>query len=92
MWYVYMLKCQNGAIYTGVTEDIERRLKVHTLGKGGHYTNYNRPREVLHKEPIKDRLEAEQRERQIKRWSRVKKLALIAGDKSELKNSSKSRD
>lgn len=92
MWYVYMLKCQYGEIYTGITDDISRRFKEHAQGKGGHYTNYNRPREVLYKEPFKDRLDAEQREQQIKRWSKAKKLALIGGDMSELINLSKSRD
>jgi len=92
MWYVYMLKCQGGAIYTGVTDNIERRFKEHTSGKGGHYTNYNRPKEILHKEPFEDRLSAERREQQIKRWSRAKKLALIKGDKARLRKLSISRD
>lgn len=92
MWYVYMLLCQNGAIYTGVTDNIERRFKEHAQGKGGHYTNYNRPKEFLYKELFEDRLDAEGREQQIKRWSKVKKLALIEGDKSKLRNFSKSRD
>ena len=91
MWYVYMLKCQDGAIYTGVTDDIARRFKEHEQGKGGHYTNYNRPREILYKEPFEDRLDAEQREQQIKCWSKAKKLSLIGGDKSRLINLSKSR-
>ncbi len=92
MWYIYMLKCQDGAIYTGVTDDIERRFKEHVQGKGGHYTNYNRPREVLYKELFENRLDAEQREQQIKRWSKAKKLALIGNDKNKLVNLSKSRD
>ncbi|MDD5019248.1 MAG: GIY-YIG nuclease family protein [Candidatus Omnitrophica bacterium] len=92
MWYVYMMKCQNGAIYTGVTEDIERRFKEHASGKGGHYTGCNRPKEVLYKEPFESRIDAEQREQQIKRWSRAKKLALIKGDRRELRNLSVSRD
>jgi predicted GIY-YIG superfamily endonuclease len=92
MWYVYMLKCQDGTIYTGVTDDIARRFKEHAQGKGGHYTNYNRPKEVLYKEPFEERSDAEQREQQIKRWSRAKKLALVGADKNALKNLSKSRD
>lgn len=87
-----MLRCQDSAVYTGVTDNIARRFKEHTQGKGGHYTNCNRPSEVLYKEPFEDRLDAEQREEQIKRWSKAKKLALIGGDKSELINLSKSRD
>ena len=87
-----MLKCQNGAIYTGVTDNIERRFKEHVSGKGGHYTNYNRPKEILYKESFEDRLEAERREVQIKRWSKVKKLALAQGDKAKLRKLSISRD
>lgn len=92
MWYVYMLKCQDGAIYTGVTDDIGRRFKEHAQGKGGHYTNYNRPRQVVYKEPFENRLEAEQREQQIKRWSKAKKVALMTDDKASLANLSRSRD
>lgn len=92
MWYVYMLKCQDGAIYTGVTDDIARRFREHSQGKGGHYTNYNRPGEVLYKEPFVNRMDAEKREQQIKRWSKAKKLALSYGDKNKLINLSKSRD
>ncbi len=87
-----MLTCKDGAIYTGITDDINRRFKEHAQGKGGHYTNYNRPKEVLYKEPFKNKLYAERREQQIKRWSRTKKLALISGDKDKLINLSKSRD
>lgn len=92
MWYIYMLKCQDGAIYTGITDNIARRFKEHAQGKGGHYTSYNRPKKILYAEPFKNKLDAEQREQQIKRWSKVKKLALICGDKSKLINLSKSRD
>ena len=92
MWYVYILGCQNKALYTGVTNKIERRLKNHRAGRGGHYTSYNRPRRILYTEEFKDKSEAKNREQQIKRWSKSKKLALIKGDQAELINSSKSRD
>ncbi len=92
MWYVYILEMQSGKFYTGITDNLKRRFKEHAQGKGGHYTNYNRLKEVLYKEPFKDKLDAEQREQQIKRWSKAKKLALIGGDKSKLINLSKSRD
>ena len=92
VWYVYMLKCQDGAIYTGFTDDIARRFKEHAQGQGGHYTNCNRPKDVLYKESFKHKFDAEQREQQIKGWSRAKKLALVGGDKNQLRNLSKSRD
>ena len=92
MWYVYILECQNKALYTGVTNNIERRLKDHQAGNGGHYTSYNRPGKILYTEVFPDRSKAENREQQIKRWSRTKKLALIKGDRLALINLSKSRD
>jgi predicted GIY-YIG superfamily endonuclease len=91
MWYAYLLKCQDRAIYTGITDNVERRFEEHVSGKGGHYTNYNRPKELLYKESFESRIDAEQREAQIKRWSRAKKLALIKGDRRELRNLNISR-
>ena len=75
-----------------VTNNIERRLKDHQAGNGGHYTSYNRPRKILYTKGFKDKSEAKNREQQIKRWSKSKKLALIKGDRTELINLSKSRD
>jgi putative endonuclease len=92
MWYVYILQCRNKALYTGVTNDIERRFKDHQAGNGGHYTSYNRPKRILYKEKFKNLSEAKTREQQIKRWSKTKKLALIKGNRTELINLSKSRD
>jgi putative endonuclease len=87
-----MLKCQNGAIYTGVTDNVARRFKEHVQGKGGHYTSYNRPKEVFYKESFKNKFDAGEREQQIKRWSKAKKLALALDDKNTLTGLSKSRD
>ena len=92
MWYVYLLRCQDGVIYVGITDDVERRFKEHAAGKGGHYTNYNRPEKILYRESFKNRIQAEQRERQIKRWSKSKKLALIEGNWIQLRELSKSKD
>ena len=74
MWYVYILECRNKALYTGVTNNTERRLKDHQTGKGGHYTSYNRPKKILYTEEFKDKSKAKSREQQIKRWSKSKKL------------------
>lgn len=87
-----MLKCADGAIYTGVTDNLDRRFEEHAQGKGGHYTNYNRPKQILYKEPFENRLDAENREQQIKRWSKAKKLVLIRNDLTKLRILSKSRD
>ncbi len=92
MWYVYILQCRNKALYTGVTNNIERRFKDHQAGNGGHYTSYNRPRKILYTEVFKDKSEAKNRELQIKRWGKSKKLALIKSNRAELINLSKSRD
>lgn len=59
MWYVYILQCQNKTLYTGVTNNIDRRIEDHKQGKGGHYTSYNRPKKILYTEEFKDKSEAE---------------------------------
>jgi putative endonuclease len=92
MWYVYILKCQNDAFYTGMTDNLTRRLDEHISGKGGHYTKYNRPQRIIYHEIFSNQSEAEKREQQLKHWSKAKKLALIQGNQSELIRLSKSRD
>jgi len=92
MWYLYITKNQNSAFYTGITSNLERRLKEHLRGKGGHYTKRNRPQKLLYTEKFSSRVEAESRETQIKRWSRKKKQALIEGDFEKLRKLSISRD
>jgi putative endonuclease len=85
MWYVYILQCQNKALYTGVTNNIERRLKDHQTGNGGKFTEIHRANKLLFKEGFGSRKEAAKRELQIKGWTKRKKLALIDGDLSLLK-------
>lgn len=92
MWYLYITKNQNGAFYTGVTIDVERRLREHLQGEGGRYTMQNRPKKLLYTEQFDNKVEAEAREGQIKRWSRNKKQALIEGNVEELRRLSISRD
>jgi predicted GIY-YIG superfamily endonuclease len=92
MWYVYILECRHKALYTGVTNNMVRRFKDQQAGDGGHYTSYNQPKRILYIEGFRNKSEAEIRERQIKRWSKSKKLALIKGNRAELRDLSKSRD
>ncbi|MFC1571835.1 GIY-YIG nuclease family protein [Candidatus Margulisiibacteriota bacterium] len=88
-FYVYILECANKTLYTGITNNLERRLKQHQEGKGGHYTGYNHGVKIRYHETFKTRSEAAKREAQIKGWPRTKKLALITGDKGFLKTASR---
>ncbi|MFA5339763.1 MAG: GIY-YIG nuclease family protein [Candidatus Omnitrophota bacterium] len=76
MWYIYILKCKGGTLYTGMTNDLERRFKEHLSGKS-RYTSYNRPVCLVYKEEHPTRSAAAKREAEIKNWARGKKLALI---------------
>jgi len=80
MWYVYILECQNKTLYTGVTDNIDRRVEDHKKGNGGRYTKIAGVNKLLFKEEFGSRIEATKRESQIKGWTRRKKLALINGD------------
>ena len=77
MYFVYLLKCKDGSIYTGITTDVERRFKEHLDGKGGHYTKSTGVIEIIHTEQYKDKSAALKREAEIKSLSREKKLNLI---------------
>ena len=75
-WFVYMLRCGDGSLYTGATDDVTRRLAVHQRGKGGRYTRSHLPVSLAYWEELPDRSAALRREAEIKRLSRKEKLAL----------------
>ena len=77
MWYVYILKCKDGSLYTGITNDLERRFLEHKNSKGGHYTSSHKVLERIYSEQHDTRSIALKRERQIKGWKKEKKLDLI---------------
>ncbi len=81
MNYTYILRCADGTLYTGWTNDLERRLAAHNAGKGSKYTSSRRPVELVYREEWGTKEQAMSRERQIKRLTRSEKLALI-GDES----------
>jgi len=83
--FVYILRCARNALYVGVTDDLEKRLTEHTRGRGGAFTAARLPVKPVHVESYPDRATAVAREKQLKRWTRTKKEALIAGDASLLK-------
>ena len=76
-WYVYILRCNDGTLYTGSTDDVERRLSVHNSGKGAKYTRSRTPVEVVHTEECESYSAALKREYAIKQLTRQQKLELI---------------
>lgn len=77
MYHVYILQCNDGSLYTGITTDIKRRLTEHKNNKGGHYTSARGARKILYTERRPTRSAALKREAEIKGWRRDKKLVLI---------------
>jgi predicted GIY-YIG superfamily endonuclease len=83
--FVYILRCADGTLYTGYACDPREREKVHNDGRGAQYTAGRRPVRLVYSEACKSVGDALRREHQLKRWSRAKKEALIAGDLAKLK-------
>jgi putative endonuclease len=82
--YIYILECNNGNYYTGSTKELEKRIEQHNNGEGANYTKKHLPVNLVYYEEY-DRIdEAFYREKQIQKWSRKKKKALIDGDLSNL--------
>ena len=78
-WFVYILECADGTLYTGITTDLERRVSEHNDGKlGARYTRARRPVQLVYTGSFSNRSEASVAEAQIKKLSRRKKHALIA--------------
>ena len=80
-WFVYMLRCGDGSLYTGYTDDVERRLAVHQSGKGAKYSRSRLPVELAYREELPDKSAALRREAAIKKLSRAQKLALVKAAK-----------
>ena len=78
-WYVYILRCGDGSLYTGISPDVEARLQAHHAGKGARYTRGRGPFDLVYQEPAGTQAEATRRECAIKRLTRQKKQALIQG-------------
>lgn len=84
-FYVYILRCANGAYYVGHTDDIEKRMAEHGDGKFGGYTSRHKPIELVFLQSFQTREDAFRAEHKIKNWSRKKKEALIKNDWDSLK-------
>jgi len=76
-WCVYLLRCGDGTLYAGVTNDLDKRLAAHQAGQGAKYTRGRGPLEIVHVERKRSRSSALRREAALKRLDRRAKLALL---------------
>jgi len=76
VWFVYLLECLNGKIYTGITTNVEARFNKHLSGKGAKFTKMNPPSHIIATQQCENRSEASKLECQIKKLSPAKKRAL----------------
>ena len=77
MWHLYILRCKDGSLYTGITTDVEKRLEAHRNGRGAKYTRGRAPLELVYRDECGDHSAALKREAEIKRLPREEKLKLI---------------
>ena len=80
-WYLYILRCGDGSLYTGITTDVQRRLEEHRSGKGAKYTRGRGPLELVYTEHCVDYSHALKREYAVKGLARGEKLKMIASGK-----------
>jgi len=78
MYYVYILECNDGSLYTGITTDVARRFKEHVAGVGAKYTKARTPVRIAYQEKHPDRSSASKREAEIKGYTRERKMAVIS--------------
>lgn len=74
---MYILRCRDGSLYTGITNDLTKRLKAHAVGKASKYTRSRLPVQLVYEEPRRSRSSALKREVEIKKLPRSRKLCLI---------------
>ena len=75
-WFVYMVRCRDGSLYTGIAKDVEARVAAHNEGKGAKYTRARRPVVLAYREEAADKGAALRRERAIKKMAAAKKRAM----------------
>lgn len=78
-WYLYLLECQNGRLYSGITTDLAARFDKHQRGKGGMFTRLNAPRRIVAATVFENRAEASKAEYRMKQLSVAEKLRVAAG-------------
>ena len=83
--FIYIVRCNDDSLYVGHTANVPERVETHNDGRGALWTACRRPVNLVYHEQHASEAQAIDRERQIKRWTHAKKLALINGDRSKLK-------
>ena len=81
MWYLYILECKDQSLYVGITHNLKKRLREHNTGKGCKYTKYRYPVKFVYLEKYANISLAMKREREIKGWTRKKKMELIKSNR-----------
>ncbi|HET6463542.1 MAG TPA: GIY-YIG nuclease family protein [Candidatus Krumholzibacteria bacterium] len=89
MWFVYVVRCSDRSLYTGITTDVKRRVEEHNDGRGARYTRSRCPVKLVYREKVADRGAALRREYEIKRMTAEEKLKLVS--KSRVRRSTSSR-
>jgi len=77
-FFLYIVRCSDNSLYTGITNDLDQRVKAHNEGRGAKYTSTRRPVVLVYEEQCSSRNTALKREIQIKGWTKAKKEALVA--------------
>ncbi|MES2356365.1 MAG: GIY-YIG nuclease family protein [Pseudomonadota bacterium] len=83
-WWCYIIRCADGTLYTGITNDLDKRMDAHNAGTASKYTRPRRPVNLTYQEEFPDRSEASKREAAIKRLSREAKLTLANAESQEV--------
>ncbi len=78
MWFVYVLLCEDGSLYTGSTNNLEKRFNSHQNGKGAKYTRSHKVQKIVYSEQFNTHSEALKRELEIKSWNRLQKITTLS--------------
>ena len=85
-WFVHMIHCTDGSLYTGISTDVEKRYTQHETQKGAKYFRGRKPKQLVYQESGHDRSSASKREIEIKKLSRVNKMQLILSTENQIKH------
>ena len=77
MWQVYIIKCKDDKLYTGITNNLDRRIAKHNSGRGGRFTRTRKPVSLVYSERVRNRSAALKREAEIRKLDRSEKLDLV---------------
>jgi putative endonuclease len=80
MWYLYLVRCNDGSLYTGISTDVARRIEAHSSDRGARRLRGRGPLELVYSHPLRDRSQAQRVEHRVKRLSRDAKERLVRGE------------